>query len=862
MTDTLADVLGEYMQRAHSSANRLATLSKVPAQTIKNWLNRRVTKPHRWQGLVKVAAALHLSESETSRLLLAGGHPALPTLRVRAAATRDSDRALLASFQPSREASTLRVQHPFQAIADLPSFIGRDSQLAELKRLFLDGGQAVICGLHGMGGVGKTSLAAHLAHHLRADFPDGVLWARLDTSDTLSILAVFADAFGKDVSRHRDVDSRAGVVRSLLADKRALIVLDNAETSAQVRPLLPPSPGSCAVLVTTRHDLSALDGWTRFTLDPFPPGTGESLKLFEQYLGQGDVARHKDSLMEIADLLGHLPLAIAIAGGRLAAADVAADSIPDLLTRLRRANSRLGELVREDRSVRLSFDASYEALHPEQQTFFAALGVFGGDDFSVEAAAYVTEGEADAAETTLLELEKRSLVQESRAGRWRLHPLLRDYAREKLGFCPPPLTGSNAYIRMIEYYIQMVKGVADQGYNPLRSDASNILFALETAHSQNNPALLVRCTNACQPMLYYWGLHHELDAIMSRALNAAAQLDDKAELPSLLFNLAMVEGENGTDYSRAEAHCLQALESARELSQWDMAARCLNYLASLAAYQGDRGRTEDYWAKAETLARQHGVRRVLATVAHNRGIRAMELGEFAQAKSAFETFVEFCRAEHHSGWLAVGLDNLGTLAYRRGWYEPADRYYAESLAVTEAMDGIRHFPVLLNRAINALSWGRLAVAEALVREALTLARQHGHPRGLSEALRGAGDVANALGQAELAYQYWQEGLEIAETIGLKNYIGELSRRLGEWHTEHAQLETAETFLTDAYRKARELNNESLLAFALYGRARLAAARGQFTEAKRLAGESIALFEAIHDWHAAEVRAWLADFSTP
>jgi tetratricopeptide (TPR) repeat protein len=853
MDETLADVLGEYMQRAHTSANRLATLSKVPAQTIKNWLNRRVTKPHRWQGLVKVAAALHLSESETSRLLQAGGHPALPTLRARAAATRDADRALLASFQ----SPTANIQHPFQAIADLPNFIGRDSQLAELKHILLDGGQAVVCGLRGMGGVGKTSLAARLAHHLRTGFPDGVLWARLDTSDTLSILGAFADAFGKDVSQHRDVESRAGVVRSLLADKRALIVLDNAETSAQVRPLLPPSPGSCAVLVTTRHDLSALDGWTRFTLDPFPPESDESLKLFEQYLGRGDVARHKDSLMEIADLLGHLPLAIAIAAGRLAATGVAADSIPGLLARLRRAGSRLGELVREDRSVRLSFDVTYEALSPEQQTFFAALGVFGGDDFSAEAAAYVTASTLETAETALKALCGLSLTQESRAGRCRLHPLLRDYAREKLSLHAAPLGGSNAYVRMIEYYFQMVIGVADQGFSPLRSDVSNILFALEAAHSQNNPALLVRCANVFQPMLYYWGLHRELDVLMSRALSAAAQLDDKAELPSLLFNLAMVEAENGTDYAQAEAHCLQALESARELCQWDIAARCLNYLASLASYQGDQGRTEDYWTKAEALARQHGVRRVLATVAHNRGIRAMELGEFAQAESAFEAFVEFCRAEHHSGWLAVGLDNLGTLAYRRGEHEQAERYYAESLAVTEAMDGIRHFPVLLNRGINALSWGKPAVAEALIQEALALARQHGHPRGLSEALRGAGDVAKALGQAELAYQYWQEGLQIVETIGLKIYISDLSRRLGEWHTEHAQLETAETFLTDAYRKARELNNESLLAFALCGRARLAAARGQFAKAKRLASESIALFDAIRDWHAAEVRAALA-----
>ena len=114
------------------------------------------------------------------------------------------------------------------------------------------GRQVTMTSLRGMGGVGKTALAARLAYQLREHFSDGVLWARLDTSDTLSVLAAFAAAYGQDVSPHRDVAGRAAAVRGILAGKRVLIVLDNAEESAQIRPLLPPSTGQIGVIIWNR----------------------------------------------------------------------------------------------------------------------------------------------------------------------------------------------------------------------------------------------------------------------------------------------------------------------------------------------------------------------------------------------------------------------------------------------------------------------------------------------------------------------------------------------------------------------------------------------------------------------------------
>ncbi|HUM70506.1 MAG TPA: NB-ARC domain-containing protein, partial [Chloroflexota bacterium] len=358
MNDELMDVLGRFTQRLHYSAGQVAALSGVPRRTVMNWLSGRVRQPHDWRRLVQVAAALRLNEMEATELLQSAGHVSVAMLRREATAV--SDQQLLAAWPAAAGA-------PFQVISDLPYFVGRADVLVKLRAALQDGRSITLYNLHGMGGVGKTALAVHLAYQLRPAFPDGVLWARLDTSDTMTILASFAAAYGQDVSMHHDVETRAGAVRAILTNKRALIVLDNAQTSAQVRPLLPASTGKTAVIVTTRHDLAVSDDMQRYAIETFSPDGTEALAVFKHFLGEPSVNRWQPELQEIAAILGQLPLAVAIAAGRLAAQI----SVPDYLAQLRAAEKRLDSLIREDRSIRLSFDLSYQMLSPQLQQFFA-----------------------------------------------------------------------------------------------------------------------------------------------------------------------------------------------------------------------------------------------------------------------------------------------------------------------------------------------------------------------------------------------------------------------------------------------------------------------------------------------------------
>ena len=336
MDDKLMGVLGRFVQRQQRSARQVAVLSGVSARTVMNWLSGRVQRPHHWQQLVQVAVVLGLNEVEVTELLQSAGYPPIADLRREVTAV--TDQHLLSTWPDTSGA-------PFQAIADLPYFVGRDKLLTELEALLRNGRYVTLYSLQGMGGVGKTSLAAHLAYRLRPFFRDGILWARLDTSGTMSILASFAAAYGQDVSLHVDVASRASAVRRILADKQALIVLDNAQTSVQLRPLLPPSTGKTAVLITTRQDLAISDDMHRLSVESFPPDSESALKVFTHFLGQNSTRRWRSELQEIANLLGHLPLLFQlIQSGHLHPSRLLSLLIPLGLNHLWHRLSRLGRL--------------------------------------------------------------------------------------------------------------------------------------------------------------------------------------------------------------------------------------------------------------------------------------------------------------------------------------------------------------------------------------------------------------------------------------------------------------------------------------------------------------------------------------
>lgn len=374
------DLLEHYLNVYGYTPGQLAGLSGLPKSTIVNWLNGRVGRPRTWQQLVQLAHAMRLTTAEINQLLQAANFPAVHKLRH--STTQVTDHNLLAYWQESTLAAAPRT--PFQVIPDLPYFVGRQSLIAEMRPALTASRHETFYLIYGMGGVGKTVLAARLAYLCRANFPDGVLWLQVNTPEPMTALLAVAQSYGRDVRGFDTLPDRSRAVRELLADKRALIILDNAETDEQLAPFLPPT-GPCAVLVTSRRqDLFSLTGAKRWHITPFAPDDTASQQLFVRLLGEAAVQHTAEPITTITHLLGGLPLALAIVASRLAYEP--GWSVTQFAQRLQQTHHPLHELAQGEQTVRASFEISFNLLTAPERHFFTALSLFS-TDFSPEAAA-------------------------------------------------------------------------------------------------------------------------------------------------------------------------------------------------------------------------------------------------------------------------------------------------------------------------------------------------------------------------------------------------------------------------------------------------------------------------------------------
>ncbi|GFJ77564.1 hypothetical protein Phou_017440 [Phytohabitans houttuyneae] len=247
---------------------------------------------------------------------------------------------------------------------DIPDFTGRDGPAGELHHLLTAGRPSsalAVAGVAGMGGVGKTTLAVHVAHLASSAYPDGQLYANLRGAEAVAldpsdVLARFLRALGVDARAiPNDPVERAELYRTRLAGRRVLVVLDNAASEEQVRPLL-PGAASCAVLLTSRARLTGVEGARWIDLDVF--ARAEAIKLLGRVAGDARVAAEPDEAAAIVRLCGGLPLAVRVAGARLTARPTW--RLAHLSRMLRDERRRLDRLATGDLEVRASLALSYE----------------------------------------------------------------------------------------------------------------------------------------------------------------------------------------------------------------------------------------------------------------------------------------------------------------------------------------------------------------------------------------------------------------------------------------------------------------------------------------------------------------------
>lgn len=661
-------------------------------------------------------------------------------------------------------------------------FTGRADELDRAWRALAgeDGPGPSVCVVDGMGGVGKTTLAVRLAHRLESRFPDGCLFldlrgytdhaAEVTPAEALDRFLRLLGVPGEDIPA--DVDDRAARYRDRLRGRRVLIVLDNAHSAGQVRPMLPAEP-HCRVLVTSRNRLSALDDAHHVSLDPF--AEADAVALFRSVVDGADQRgadlddADQDDTNELAARIvarcGRLPLALRIAAALFRANP--AWTLADLDERLADERARLGALDDGERSVPATFHLSYRDLAADQRRLFGLLTVHPGADVDeYEAAALAGVGLPEA-RRLLARLHDAHLLVQLAGGRYQFHDLLRAFAVDTARLTDTER--AEAMARLLDHGLHAAEAASTViaphrhrpeltlAHRPVAARAFADLDAALVWLAVGWPGLAALCRAAAEAGEHYrcWRLafalrdyfffHSKLRDpwIETHTLGAAAAraLDDGFALATMLVNLGVPYVDLG-DLDTAAAHYAEALALFRAAGDGHGASTALARHAWVSYHRGEPERALgdlrtalDFYEQEEPSGRNAAITR--------RGVARVEaeLGQYALAVADGSAALEQCRALGLELDAAITLNHLGWAGYLWARAEP-DEVAAGAL-----------------RARAADWYGRAA----------ELSERLGAQHELARARTGLGNLASAAGDADRARVFWasaaSHGVELSPTQG-------------------------------------------------------------------------------------------------
>lgn len=378
---------------------------------------------------------------------------------------------------------------PFQLPHRIDNFTGREELIKGIcKRVF---GEIIL--IQGSPGVGKSALAIRLGYVLKDKFPDGVLWYRLDTSDVADILLSIAFSFGKDISHIQDKEIRAAMVRSILSGKKVLLIFDNAEIKNDISLLL-PNNNQCGVVITSRFTtLSIASRYRCISLEIFSPK--EMLQLFKTILGHEYVTNNKPRIISLAEVVGFLPLALHIFAKELKKGSV---NITDLLEEIGEDKTSLRELAYGDKNLYLAINFSYELLDEKTKKLFLSLAIFNGKDFSLEAVGFINELSLPETRKILNNLQSVSLIEQSLKERFRIHPMIKKFIREKLD-------NPRLFLKAAKYYEQFLSKFDKnflKSYPNIKQESDNVLYIFKKCYELHYWDEVIALWNPLETLLY------------------------------------------------------------------------------------------------------------------------------------------------------------------------------------------------------------------------------------------------------------------------------------------------------------------------------------------------------------------------
>ncbi|WP_350275541.1 BTAD domain-containing putative transcriptional regulator [Kribbella sp. HUAS MG21] len=665
-----------------------------------------------------------------------------------------------------------------QAPTAPPDFVGRANELATIGHAL--GGSGALSSrvvlISGIAGVGKTALALTAAHQLRERYPDGQLYADLRgsgaaTPSTLQVLGRFLRALGVPGRRiGTDEAEAAALLRSELADRRMLMVLDNARDAAQVRPLL-PGAGRSDVIVTSRRRMPELEAVGAVNLEPLP--YDDAVRLVVSTARRVDAGGNGvDALVEAC---ARLPLALRIAGARLATRREW--TVADLAGRLGDGH-RLTELSVGESSVLSSFRLSYADLAGDAQRAFRLCSLHPGDDFSAESTAVLlslSTAEAD----RLLEalLEANMLLQQSK-DRYRFHDLLGLYARQLLAEDPDR---SSAQHRLYHWYAERVAAAIDAAYpQVLRLGGGDGTFGSEGEAlawlDQELPTLLAVVQGAGEigePSLS-WRIVDQLRAYFLIRLDADGWLpaaetglaaataagDDRARV-AMLLSRAQAYGAVGRDED-ALSDCLAAQALAVGVGWTRAAAYVAHQLGWLQFVRGRLGDAELWMLRAMKLTEDDQQGHIRAIVVNGLGMIRLHQGEPAEAEELFASALRLTIGRRNSELVIRG--NLASAVRQQGDVDRAAELFDELLEAYRQRSHLRGELSTLDELARLQSGrgdGATALRTALRAHQLALVVRD--RKAQAQTASAVAEAHLALGDAASAIHWIEECLAIARS---------------------------------------------------------------------------------------------------
>ncbi|WP_399926377.1 BTAD domain-containing putative transcriptional regulator [Streptomyces kanamyceticus] len=704
-----------------------------------------------------------------------------------------ADPALAEPSAPSPE-PTGNLVRPAQLPATVPDFTGRASFVDELSDILsaAEGRVMAVSALAGIGGVGKTTLAVHVAHVARTHFPDGQLYVDLQgagarAAEPETVLGAFLRALGTADSAIPDsLEERAALYRSALDGRRVLVLLDNARDAAQVRPLLPGMEG-CAALVTSRVRMVDLAGAHLVDLDVMSPE--EALLLFTRIVGEERVTSEREAALDVVAACGFLPLAIRIAASRLAARRTW--TVSTLAAKLADERRRLDELQAGDLAVKATFELGYGQLEPAQARAFRLLGLADGPDLSLAAAAAVLDLSTEETEDLLESLVDTSLVESAAPGRYRYHDLVRLYARA----CAerdeqPPSEREAAMSRLLDFYLASAARVyaierpGDRTVDHLEVtervglDFTDGTTAFDWLHAEAS------CILACvQQSLGRTGLRRAVDLLLAaKDLAESGAISHRYETATRAACAAAATAGDALAEGRARVSLAQVLN---KVGRFDAAATELELAAALATGSGDPWTTgnalneqgivnncinrpevsETHLRKAIDAFRADGNRHSEASALCNLSRALLAMGRIHKsidlARQAIAIYTDLgvtFRLANAKYTLGLALSDANRHADALGQLTDAVQIFVENRQ--RLWEGTTHYRI----AQVELAYGRAARAAQHAEQALAIGCVGGEWMR-ANVLTLLGRSLADLAQLDRAKACWREALAILEEAG-------------------------------------------------------------------------------------------------